>query len=164
VTAESRQGRRGDRKTGPEPAAAGPAWVFDVDGCLVDSLTGTSLRPDVRPVLSWLRDHGREVIVWSAGGAEYAREKAVAHGVDHLVTAYRTKADRDADGCYLTACLPADADSAVFVDDRPEDLPAGAVVVAVSPYIAPDPHDDGLRRALARAGYADDFVDLEVPQ
>ena len=30
-------------------------WVFDVDGCLVDSLTGTSLRPGARELLARLR-------------------------------------------------------------------------------------------------------------
>ena len=45
-----------------------PVWVFDVDGCLVDSLTGTSLRPGAATLLAGLRARGRTVIVWSAGG------------------------------------------------------------------------------------------------
>src|SRR5581483_7077971 len=54
----------------PEPGRVGPActpvsvysipvaaavWVFDVDGCIVDSLTGTSLRPGARELLEHLR-------------------------------------------------------------------------------------------------------------
>ena len=30
----------------------GLVWAFDVDGCLVDSLTGTSLRPGALEVLA----------------------------------------------------------------------------------------------------------------
>ena len=37
------------RRGAPLPAA--DCWVFDVDGCLVDSLTGTSLRPGARELL-----------------------------------------------------------------------------------------------------------------
>jgi hypothetical protein len=70
-------------------------WTFDVDGCLVDSLTGTSLRP----------------------GA--------------------------------TVNLPPQHQPDVFVDDWPDEAPVTARLVAVSPYIAPNPHDRGLAPLLA---------------
>jgi long-chain acyl-CoA synthetase len=126
-------------------------WVFDVDGTVIDSLTGSSLRPRTVDLLTHLRTLGCQTVLWSAGGAAYAGERAGQHGVDHLVDAFQDKDGRDEAGRYLVhRFLPA-LDGVVFVDDRPEDMPAGAEVVSVSPYISPDPHDRGLRPALVRA-------------
>lgn len=137
--------------TGPEP----PIWVFDVDGCLVDSQTATDLRPGAADLLTTLRDIGARVLVWSAGGASYAAGRLRLAGVDHLVDAFLGKDRRGADGRYVwEAGLEP---GLVFVDDRPEDLPVGADVVAVSPYIAANPHDralDNVRRRLPAGGAA----------
>jgi hypothetical protein len=38
----------------------------------------------------------------------------------------------------------------VFVDDRPEDMPVGADVIAVSPYLSHNVHDRGLDVVAAR--------------
>ena len=128
-------------------------WVFDVDGCIVDSLTGTSLRPGTRELLEHLRrERGRRVIVWSAGGGEYAERRAREAGIDHLADAFHAKEQRDAAGRYRTDHFLADPGLAVFVDDRPEDLPVGVSVVAVSPYLAANPHDRGLAAAARLAG------------
>ncbi len=126
-------------------------WVFDVDGCLVDSLTGTSLRPGARDILEHLAGH-TQVFLWSAGGADYARDRAEQFRVDHLVSGYFSKEGRDADGCYLTTLLPVCRGTAVFVDDRPEDLAAHLDVLAVSPYLADDRHDRGLEQVALRTG------------
>jgi hypothetical protein len=126
-------------------------WVFDVDGCLVDSLTGTSLRPRTLELLSHLRGAGAEVVVWSAGGADYANDRLVDLGAAHLVDRFLSKEARGSDGRYEFAGATELAGT-VFVDDRPEDLPVDADVVAVSPYLAPNPHDRGLAAAAARAG------------
>ena len=128
------------------------SWVFDVDGCLIDSLTGTSLRPGARDVLEHLARHGRHIILWSAGGEAYARARAVEFGLDHLVSGCFAKDGRDGDCCYLTAHLPLHAGRTVFVDDRPEDLARHLEVLAVSPYLSDDPHDRGLQRVARRAG------------
>lgn len=126
-------------------------WVFDVDGCLVDSLTGTSLRPGAREILEHLA--GRtSVFLWSAGGDVYARDRAEQFGVDHLVSAYFSKEGRDAEGFFLTTHLPVCCGTAVFVDDRPEDLAGDVEVLAVSPYLAEDAHDRGLQAVARRAG------------
>jgi phosphoglycolate phosphatase-like HAD superfamily hydrolase len=126
-------------------------WVFDVDGCLVDSLTGTSLRPGARALLGHL-GHESRVILWSAGGDDYARDRAEQFGVDGHVSGYFPKEGRDADGRYLTGHLPVDPRRAVFVDDRPEDLAPGLDVLSVSPYLSEDPHDHGLVAVSQRAG------------
>ena len=70
--------------------AAVDCWVFDVDGCLVDSLTGTSLRPGARELLAHLgRD--RLVILWSAGGDGYARSRAEQFCLGGHVSGYFPK-------------------------------------------------------------------------
>ena len=133
------------------PPATCECWVFDVDGCLVDSLTGTSLRPGARALLGHL-GHESRVILWSAGGGDYAEHRARQFGVDGHVSGYFPKEGRDAAGCYLTGHLPLDPRRAVFVDDRPEDLASGLEVLPVSPYLSDDPHDRGLVAVSLRAG------------
>jgi hypothetical protein len=147
ATTSSHQGR----PTGGKTSSAADCWVFDVDGCLVDSLTGTSLRPGARELLASLAGRAR-VLLWSAGGDTYARARAEQFQVEHLVNGYFSKEGRDAGGCYLTAHLPLGQGPVVFVDDRPEDLSGELEVMAVSPYLSDDPHDRGLRAVALRAG------------
>ena len=92
------------------------------------------------------------VILWSAGGGDYARDRAEQFGVDGHVSDYFPKEGRDAAGCYLTGHLPVDPRRAVFVDDRPEDLASGLEVLSVSPYLSEDPHDHALLAVAQRAG------------
>ena len=125
-------------------------WVFDVDGCLIDSLTGSSVRPGTHQLLEDLRTHGCEVLLWSAGGADYARARAEEHGFEHLIDAFHAKDGRDGAGRYCTTAFAADLSGVVFVDDRPEDLPVGADIIAVFPYLATNPHDRGLSEAMQR--------------
>ena len=139
------------RPGGAESPSEADCWVFDVDGCLVDSLTGTSLRPGAREILGSLAGHTR-VLLWSAGGDDYAQARARQFEVDHLVSGFFAKEHRDARGCYLTTHLPVGAGGAVFVDDRPEDLAEDLDVVAVSPYLAEDAHDRGLEVLARRVG------------
>jgi long-chain acyl-CoA synthetase len=147
VTTSPHQGR----PTGGETSSATDYWVFDIDGCLVVSLTGTSLRPGARELLASLAGRSH-VLLWSAGGDTYARGRAEQFQVDHLVNGYFSKEGRDAGGCYLTTHLPLGSGRAVFVDDRPEDLDDRLDVIAVSPYLSDDPHDRGLRPVARRAG------------
>ena len=121
-------------------------WIFDVDGCLIDSLTGSSLRPGARALLERLARDRHRVLLWSAGGDDYARERAAQFGIDGLVSGYFAKEGRTSGGTYTTSHLGVDLRRAVFVDDQPGDLGDDVRVVAVSPYLAPDPHD----RALVR--------------
>ena len=129
-----------------------PVWVFDVDGCLIDSLTGTSLRPGATALLAGLRASGRTVIVWSAGGGPYARHRAEQHDVAHLVDAFHGKDSRDSNGAYEVHHLVEESTVLVFVDDRPEDMPSGHEVIAVPPYLASNPHDRALQKVAERAG------------
>jgi long-chain acyl-CoA synthetase len=125
-------------------------WAFDVDGCLVDSVTGTSLRPLTRPILEHLRAQGSTVVLWSAGGGDYARRRAVDHGIADLIHAYYDKDARGADGRYLVDHLAEEHRPRVCVDDRPEEMPIDVDIVGVSPYLAPNPHDLGLASLFER--------------
>jgi phosphoglycolate phosphatase-like HAD superfamily hydrolase len=127
-------------------------WVFDVDGTVVDSLSGTSLRPHAEALLTHLRGRGCRLLLWSAGGAAYARQRAQEHALEAFVDDFHDKQGRDSAGRYVVHRFLGALEGAVFVDDRPEDLPVGAEVVAVSPYLAPDLHDRGLHPAFRRAG------------
>jgi long-chain acyl-CoA synthetase len=147
VTTSPHQGR----PPGGETSATPDCWVFDVDGCLVDSLTGTSLRPGARELLHSLLGRAR-VLLWSAGGDTYAQARATQFQMEHLVSAYFSKEGRDAQGCYLTTHLPLGPGRVVFVDDRPEDLASELEVIAVSPYLSDDPHDRGLQAVARLAG------------
>jgi phosphoglycolate phosphatase-like HAD superfamily hydrolase len=123
-------------------------WAFDVDGCIVDSLTGGSVRPGTVEILERLRAEGHVVVLWSAGGSTYAQGRAEQHGFAHLINAAYGKLARDADGRWSMADFAADHRPEVLVDDRPEDAPRALEVIGVSPYIAPDEHDRGLDRVL----------------
>lgn len=125
-------------------------WAFDVDGCLVDALTGGSLRPLARSVLEQLAAADATVVLWSAGGGDYARRRAEAHGIDHLVHAFYDKDERDADGRYVTTHLAAAHHPDVCVDDQPEELPVHVDSVAVTTYLAHDPYDRAFAPLLER--------------
>jgi FMN phosphatase YigB (HAD superfamily) len=125
-------------------------WAFDVDGCLIDSITGTSLRPLARPLLEHLRAQGSTVVLWSAGGRDYARRKAELVGIDDLIHAFYDKDERGGDGRYLVAHLADEHRPHVCVDDQPEELPADVDAVGVTAYLAHNPHDLGLAPVLER--------------
>ena len=59
------------------------------------------------------------------------------------------KERRGADGRWCTVNLPPQHQPDVFVDDWADEAPATARLIAVSPYIAPNPHDRGLAPLLA---------------
>jgi long-chain acyl-CoA synthetase len=126
-------------------------WVFDVDGCLIDSLTGSSLRPGAKQLLEDLRRRGHRTVLWSAGGAAYARAHAQTQQIEALFDEFAGKNRRDDTGRYVPAFGAGDGAHAVYIDDRPEDLPVGADVIAVRPYLVDNVHDRGLAAAKERA-------------
>jgi long-chain acyl-CoA synthetase len=133
-------------------ASHATCWVFDVDGTLVDSLTGSSLRPGARDLLASLVAREAQVLFWSAGGHAYATQRAIQFGVEDLVNGFFAKDGRDQSGFYATSHLSLGSGPTVFVDDRPEDLSPSLTVVAVSPYLVDDPHDRGLDIVARQAG------------
>lgn len=135
---------------GDEPSE--PAWALDLDGTLVDLLTGTRLRPGARELVSLLSGAGVRVVLWSAGGSGYAQDRAQRLGLAPLVSAYYDKVRSGPEEPWLTGHMPAADRPSVMVDDQPEYCPASACVIAVRPYISPDVSDTGLAPALEAAG------------
>jgi long-chain acyl-CoA synthetase len=127
-------------------------WVFDIDGSLVDSLTGTSLRPGARPLLAHLVAREDRVLGWSAGGQEYAAQRIAQFRLETVLDGCFGKDRRDESGYYITSHLPLGAGPTVFVDDRPEDLSPALTVIALRPYLADDPHDRGLEEIARLVG------------
>lgn len=119
-------------------------WVFDVDGCLIDSLSGGSLRPGAPELLERLKRSGAAILLWSAGGDEYARRKAVQHGIVWAFDGYYSKESRDEGGHYRTDHLPLNDPPVTFVDDHPSDLGPELSIIPVRPYLAHSRHDTGL--------------------
>jgi hypothetical protein len=123
-------------------------WAFDVDGCLIDLLGGTTLRPLALEVLAAIAARGDVAVLWSAGGAGHAERKAVALGLSSYVSGYYEKGELDGAGRWSTTHLPARHAPDVCVDDAPEHLPLHVRTIAVRPYTAPAPHDLGLAGLL----------------
>lgn len=119
----------------------GEVWLFDVDGCLVDALSGSALRPHTVELLNALNQYGAVVTVWSAGGAEYAERRAREHGFHHLVDGFYPKGDKDVDTQWTVTHIPDHHLPTVMIDDQPEYLPAIARVIAVRPFLGPGSFD-----------------------
>src|SRR5215207_6496051 len=122
-------------------------WFFDLDGCLVDSMAATTLRPHARELLSALRERGTAVHIWSAGGDEYAERVAARVGIADLVQGYHDKVRVDGGRWRLPSV--SEGATAVCVDDQPEGVPTHTRVLAVFPFIGARPHDRALARILA---------------
>ncbi len=123
-------------------------WAFDLDGCLVGAVTARSIRPRARELLERLRADGVRVVLWSAGGGEYARQIAESVGIADLVDGAFSKA-RGPDGKWTLDVFPPDLHPTVCVDDEPESLPDGVRAVAVSPFLGSNAHDRGLDGCFA---------------
>jgi hypothetical protein len=131
-------------------APDGVSWLFDVDGTLVDGITGCSLRPGARELLVALRSRGIRVLLWSSGGGEYAWRRARETGFHDLVdAAYDKRRDDPASPWDLPGAL-AERPPVVLVDDMPAEVPAVGEIVAVRPYLGPNPHDTGLQPLVHR--------------
>ena len=123
-------------------------WAFDVDGCLIDLLGGTTLRPLAIEVLAAIAERGDVAVLWSAGGTRHAESKAAALGLSGYVSGYYEKGELDGNGRWTTAHLPERHVPHVCVDDAPEHLPTHVRGIPVRPYTAPAPHDRGLAGLL----------------
>jgi len=121
------------------------AWWFDLDGTLIDSVTGMSLRPHAVELLERLRGQGIPVVLWSAGGDDYAARRADQTGIAYLFDAVYSKLGRDGAGRWLLPQTPERHRPAVFVDDQPDELPALGRAVRVPAYIGPNSRDRALR-------------------
>jgi hypothetical protein len=126
-------------------------WALDLDGSLIDLLTGTRLRPGARELVMLLCEAGARVVLWSAGGSGYAQERAQRLGLAPYVSAYHDKVRSGTEGPWRTGHMPAADRPSVCVDDQPEYCPPSARVIAVRPYITEDVSDTGLAAAVEAA-------------
>lgn len=131
------------------PACNG-VWLFDVDGTLIGSIRSNVLRPGADQLFSVLHNQGKTIIVWSAGGADYARRMLAQFDLHHLVTAFYDKAARDKHGRYRTDHLADEHQPGILVDDVPGDMPEPEKVLAVSQFMGSNPHDIGFRDILVQ--------------
>jgi len=99
-------GRGGRGLNGSMAQSDVDCWVFDIDGCLVDSLSGTSLRPGARELLTGLCSRPSSVLLWSAGGGDYALERARQFGLTAHVNGFFAKDGRDAAATIAPSTCP----------------------------------------------------------
>jgi len=121
-------------------------WLFDLDGCLVDSLGATTLRPLAHDALGAVRATGARVVLWSAGGVDYARRVAERVGIaihfDEVLVKERGPGGR-------WQLDPSIVGTAVTcVDDQPDELPAEVRIVGLFPYVGPNAHDRALQAVI----------------
>ncbi len=119
-------------------------WAFDLDGTLIGSVRSEQLRPGAAELLDALSGRGVKCVLWSAGGADYARRKAGAHGLDDRFVEYYPKAVRDPSTRYVVDHFDLAHRPDVFVDDSPVDLPLDARVVPVPQFIGGNTNDRAL--------------------
>jgi hypothetical protein len=127
----------------PTPAP----WAFDVDGSLVDLMTGRTLRPHAVELISHLIAADVPVLVWSAGGADYARRTLAGTPFADAVVGYYDKI-AGPDGRWRLDVFDPHPRPVVCVDDDTTCLPDGPRVLAVWPFISPNPHDHRLLDVL----------------
>ena len=123
-------------------------WLFDVDGTLIGSVRSDVLRPGAIELLGRLRDAGVTPVLWSAGGAEYAKNMLAQFRIDHCFAAFYSKDRRGPDGRYLVDHLRPEHRPGTLVDDYPGDVPDQPRVIGVPQFLGGNPHDTGLGRAL----------------
>lgn len=126
-------------------------WVFDVDGTIIGSIRSDRLRPGVEELFETLTACGRTVVVWSAGGAEYAERMLSQFGIDHHVSAFYHKETRGPDGRYLVDHMLPEHRPGTLVDDYPHDVPQQCRVIGVRQFLGGNPSDRGLEEALTIA-------------
>ncbi len=124
-------------------------WAFDVDGTLIGSIRSDRLRPGAGALLGGLASRGITLVLWSAGGADYAREMADYHGIGRHFAGFYAKQDRDEHKRYRVDHFAAHHQPTVFVDDSVIDLPLGSSVVELSQFLGSNDADQALIRLAA---------------
>jgi long-chain acyl-CoA synthetase len=124
-------------------------WAFDVDGTLIGSIRSDRLRPGAADLLARLVERGVAIVLWSAGGAGYARDMADHHGIGHYFAGFYAKQDRDEHKRYSVDHFAAEHHPIVFVDDSVIDLPLGSRMVEVSQFLGSNDADEALVRLAA---------------
>lgn len=133
-------------------------WAFDLDGTLIGSVRGDVLRPHAVELLGRLVSVGITCVLWSAGGADYARRRAEAHAIDGFFSAFYDKGGRDDRARYTVDHFESEHRPHVFVDDAPDDMPMGAEVISVPQFIGGNPDDGALATLIGRLDSEEEFA------
>ena len=129
-------------------------WWFDLEGTLTDSMAATSLRPFTIELLESLRAAGHRIVMWSAGGDDYARRVCERIDIAQYFEAFHTK-ERGPDGRWVLPALDGDVGETVCVDDQIDGVPRGVRTIRVFPYLGHNPHDRSLEAVIAEARRAE---------
>jgi hypothetical protein len=137
------------------PAGAGSAlnhpddvWVFDVDGTLIGSIRSDRLRPGVEELLGILEANGTTLVVWSAGGAEYAERMLEQFGLARRFSAFYHKETRGTDGRYRVDHMRPEHRPGTLVDDYPHEVAECARIIGVRQFLGGNSSDAGLHEAI----------------
>lgn len=123
-------------------------WIFDVDGTLIGSIRSTQLRPGARELLETLTEAGTTLVLWSAGGAEYAHRMLAQFDLVHFFSGIYAKEERCERGLYRIDHIDPAHRPDTFVDDYPHEVPDTGRTIAVPQFLGGNPHDHGLKTAL----------------
>jgi phosphoglycolate phosphatase-like HAD superfamily hydrolase len=123
-------------------------WVFDVDGTLIGSVRSDRLRPGVEELITTLEASNTTLVVWSAGGAEYAERMLGQFGLAHRFRAFYHKETRNAAGRYQVDHMHPEHRPGTLVDDYPGEVTERGRIIGVRQFLGGNPADDGLREAL----------------
>ena len=126
----------------------GGVWLFDVDGTLIGSIRSGVLRPRVVELFDLLRRNGETIVVWSAGGADYARRKLDRFDLTGHVAGFYDKDRRGRDGRYLVSHLPPHHRPGTCVDDFSGEVPLESRIVRVPQFFGGNSADNGLEAAI----------------
>ena len=127
-----------------------PVWAFDVDGTVIGSIRSDRLRPGTAGLLIALRERYVRCVLWSAGGDHYARRMAGTHGIDQHFEGFYAKRDRGTDGRFAIDHFGEHHRPTVFVDDSPDEVPAGMRVIGVPQFMGGNPADTAMVNLLER--------------
>ena len=122
--------------------------LFDVDGTLIGSIRSDRLRPGARELLETLRVRETTLVLWSAGGADYAERMLARFDIDHFFSGFYAKDSRCAEGRYRIDHLAPEHRPGTLVDDYPDEVPYTGRVIGVPQVLGSNATDSGL--ALAR--------------
>lgn len=126
-------------------------WMFDVDGTLIGSIRSDVLRPQTLTLLRKLQARGTKLVLWSAGGADYARRMLAQFGLDQVFCGFYDKARRGPDGRYLIDHIPRDHWPGTLIDDFPDEIPLAPQVIRVRQFLGNNLNDRGLNQAIQLA-------------
>lgn len=95
-------------------------------------------------LLETLKDGGATIVLWSAGGAEYAQRMLEQFDLAHFFSGFYAKEHRCERGLYRIDHIDARHQPDTFVDDYPGEVPDTGRRIGVPQFLGGNPNDRGL--------------------